>query len=45
MFLDLTGKRRPALQGRVQEVSSEDESGTITPTKTEKTTVEATKTG
>ncbi|KAK5091411.1 urea active transporter [Lithohypha guttulata] len=42
MYLDLTGKRRPPIQGRVQEVN-EEYSGTVTPT--EKSVVEATKTG
>jgi len=32
MFFDLTGKRKPTLQGRVQEVSDEDDSGRVTPT-------------
>ncbi|KAJ9659140.1 urea active transporter [Neophaeococcomyces mojaviensis] len=31
MFLDLTGKRKPTLQGRVQEVGDEDDSGSATP--------------
>lgn len=42
MYLDLTGKRRPPIQGRVQEVN-EEYSGTVTPT--EKSVVGATKTG
>lgn len=31
MFLDLTGKRKPVLQGRVQEVDDRDADGCITP--------------
>lgn len=31
MFLDLRGKRKPMLQGRVQEVSDEDDSGRVMP--------------
>ncbi len=31
MYLDLTGKKKPTLQGRVQEVSDEDASGRVTP--------------
>ena len=29
MFLDLTGKRKPTLQGRVQEVSDGDDNGRV----------------
>lgn len=31
MYLDLTGKRKPALHGRVVNVSDEDDSGRATP--------------
>lgn len=31
MYLDLTGKKRPTLHGRVQEVTEESDSGTATP--------------
>lgn len=31
MFLDLTGKSKPTLHGRIQEVSEDSESGTATP--------------
>lgn len=31
MFLDLTGKKRPMLHGRMEEVSEDSESGTATP--------------
>lgn len=31
MFLDLRRKRKPTLQGRVQEVNDEDDSGRVMP--------------